>query len=133
MDSVLLWIHIFAAIVGFIISGVVAGWTLKQTNPEALSPTFWRWQRTAQWVTVVLGAAGVALYLIGKRPTDPLHLLYGALALLAIVLLGAFGQNHDPREFLQGWKVNPKWILFALNVFLWAMYGRGLTTGFFGV
>ncbi len=133
MDAALLWIHILAAIVGFIISGVVAGWTLKQTSPEALPLSFWRWQRVAQWITVVLGAAGTALYLTGKRPTDPLHLLYGALALLAIVLLGAFGRDRDPREFLQGWKVNPKWILFALNVFLWAMYGRGLTTGFFGV
>lgn len=133
MDAVLLWTHILAAIIGFVISGVVAGWTLKEPNPDALAPAFWRWQRVAQWITVVLGVAGTALYLTGKRPTDPLHLLYGALALLAIVLLGAFGPHRDPRELLQGWNINPKWILFALNVFLWAMYGRGLSTGFFGV
>lgn len=133
MVSVLWWIHVSAAIAGFILSGVVAAWTLRQQSPDALPRKFWGWQRSAQWITVVLGAAGTGLYLLGKRPTDPLHLLYGALALLAILFLGAFGPDRDPRELLQGWQVNPKWILFGLNVFLWAMYGRGLTTGFFGV
>lgn len=132
MAAVVLWIHIGAAIVGFILSGIVAAWVLRQ--PASMDPSrrFWIWQRVTQWVTVVLGAAGAGAYLLGRRPSDPLHLLYGALAILAILLLGAFGPGRDPRELLAGWEVNPKWILFGLNLFLWLMYGRGLTTGFFG-
>lgn len=132
MGQVLLWIHVAAAIAGFVVSGIVAAMVLRQKAFSDLSRNFWRWQRAAQGITVVLGAAGAGLYLTGHRPTDPLHLLYGALALLAILLLGAFGPTRDPRDLLAGWQVNPKWILFGLNVFLWMMYGRGLTTGFFG-
>ncbi len=132
MIQILWWIHVGAAVLGFVLSGIVAVLVLRRPKTEDLSQSFWRWQRTAQWITVVLGAAGTGLYLMGKRPTDPLHLLYGALALLAAMLLGAFGPDRDPRDLLQGWQVNPKWILFALDAFLWAMYGRGLTTGFFG-
>ncbi len=133
MAHFLLWIHVGAAIGGFILSTIISIAVLRHSSPENLSRSFWRWQRITQWVTVVLGAAGTGLYLSGRRPPDPLHLLYGALAVLAAILLGAFGPDRDPHELLQGWRVNPKWILFGLNVFLWAMYGRGLTTGFFGV
>jgi hypothetical protein len=132
MTAIILWIHVSAAISGFILTGIISYVVLRGVHQSEFSPTFWRWQRVAQWVTVVLGASGVTLYLSGKRPQDPLHLLYGALALFAIILLAGFGPDRDPRDLLQGWKVNPQWILFGVNVFLWAMYGRGLTTGFFG-
>jgi len=130
--EILLWIHVSSAIVGFILSGIISIGVLRQTNYDALSRNFWRWERITQWITVLLGATGTGLYLLGQRPTDSLHLLYGALAILTIILLGAFGPDKDPKDILQGWQVNPKWLLFGLNVFLWAMYGRGLTTGFFG-
>lgn len=132
MTTALLWIHVAAALVGFVLSGIISVVVLRNVKTATFSKGFWQGQRASQWITVLLGASGGALYLAGKRPRDPLHLLYGALALLAIVLLGAFGPDKDPRDFLQGWKVNPQWILFGLDVFLWAMYGRGLTTGFFG-
>lgn len=133
MNQLLLDLHVAAAIAGFVLSGVIAVGVLRRPAVQDLGPGFWRWQRITQWTTVVLGAAGTALYLTGHRPKDPLHLLYGALALLATILLGAFGPGKDPQELMAGWKVNPRWILFGLNVFLWAMYGRGLSTGFFGV
>ncbi|PSR21476.1 MAG: hypothetical protein C7B45_10630 [Sulfobacillus acidophilus] len=132
MVEVLLWIHVGTAIGGFILSGILSVWILRQSAVEDLPQAFWRWERTVQWTTIVLGAAGTGLYLEGQRPPDPLHLLYGALAVFTALLLAAFGPQKDPRELLGGWQVNPKWILFGLNVFLWAMYGRGLTTGFFG-
>lgn len=132
MTHLLLWIHVAAALGGFILTGVISYIVLRHVHQGEFSRAFWRWQRAAQWITVALGASGAALYLSGQRPQDPLHILYGALALFAIILLGGFGPDRDPRELLQGWKVNPQWILFGVNVFLWAMYGRGLTTGFFG-
>ncbi len=132
MLKVILWIHIGSAIGGFILATVIGVWIVRRTDISQLPRAFWRWQRTLQWMTVVLGLAGATLYLEGNRPMDPLHLLYGALALIAVLLLGAFAPNRDPQDLLQGWHVNPKWVLFGLNVFLWAMYGRGLTTGFFG-
>lgn len=124
------WVHVSMAVSGFVLSGVLAVWILRQADITHLSRNFWIWQRTVQWMTVVLGLAGTSLYLMGNRPKDPLHILYGALALLATLLLAGFGPDRDPRELLSGWSVNPKWILFGLEVFLWAMYGRGLTTGF---
>ena len=132
MITLLLWIHVAAALSGFVLSGAIAYFVLRRVKQETFSRSFWRWQRAAQWITVVLGASGVGLYLSGQRPRDPLHLLYGALALFTIMLLGGFGPDRDPRDLLQGWKVNPQWILFGLDVFLWSMYGRSLTTGFFG-
>jgi hypothetical protein len=129
---VILWIHVGSAITGFLLSGIVSFWVFRHARGRDLVPAFWIWQRITQWLTVVLGAAGTGLYLLGRRPSAPLHLLYGALAILAIILLGAFGPKRDPGALLEGWQVNPAWILFGLNVFLWAMYGRGLTTGFFG-
>lgn len=132
MLRVILWIHIGSAIGGFILAAGIGVWLFRQPTVDALSRNFWRWQRTLQWMTVVLGLAGATLYLQGKRPMDPLHLLYGALALMTVFLLGAFGPHRDSKDLFQGWQVNPKWVLFGLNVFLWAMYGRGLTTGFFG-
>lgn len=132
LHTIILSIHIGSAIGGFILATVLGVWIVRRTDISQLSRAFWRWQRTLQWITVVLGLAGATLYLEGKRPMDPLHLLYGALALMAVLLLGAFAPNRDPKDLLQGWQVNPKWVLFGLNVFLWAMYGRGLTTGFFG-
>lgn len=132
MIDVLLVFHVGAAILGFVLSGILCVGVLRQQAYEDLSRNFWRWERVAQWITIILGVSGTTLYLMGQRPTDTLHLMYGALAILAIILLGAFGQDKDPRDVLQGWKVNPKWVLFGINVFLWAMYGRGFTTGFFG-
>lgn len=132
MITVVLWIHVAAAFVGFVLSGVLAVIVLRTSDYRALSVRFWQGERVAQWVTVILAAAGAGLYVSGRRPTDILHLLYGALALLAVLFLAAFGPDRDPEELLQGWRVQPKWILFGCNVFLWAMYGRGLTTGLFG-
>ncbi|MCY0879906.1 MAG: hypothetical protein OWU84_13330 [Firmicutes bacterium] len=132
MSHVILWIHVGAGLAAFVLSGILSIIVLRIPAFESLPRAFWRWERLAQWITVVLALAGVTLYLTGHRPKDPLHLLYGALALLAIILLGAFGPDRDPKDILGGWQVNPKWILFALNVFLWAMLGRGLSTGFFG-
>lgn len=132
MLRIILWIHVGSAIGGFILATGIGIWLLRRPRIDDLPRGFWRWQRTLQWMTVVLGLAGITLYLQGKRPMDPLHLLYGALALMAVLLLGAFGPNRDPKDLLQGWQVNPRWVFFGLNVFLWAMYGRGLTTGFFG-
>lgn len=132
MTTALLWIHVGCALAGFVLSGIISVVVFRHVKDGELSKVFWRWQRTAQWITVVLGASGAGLYFSGRRPKDPLHLLYGILAILAIILLGAFGPDKDPRDLLQGWQVNPQWILFGLDAFLWAMYGRGLTTGFFG-
>ena len=132
MLKVILWIHISSAIGGFILATGIGVWLWRQPTIDLLPRTFWRWQRALQWITVVLGLAGTTLYLEGNRPRDPLHLLYGALALMAVLLLGAFAPHRDPKDLVVGWQINPKWVLFGLNVFLWAMYGRGLTTGFFG-
>ena len=133
MITILLWVHVGSALLGFVLSGITSVIVLRHVKDVPLSIRFWRLQRITQWITVLLGLAGMGLYLMGRRPTDALHLLYGALAVLTIIILGAFGPNKDAKELLQGWQVNPKWILFGLNVFLWAMYGRGLTTGFFGL
>ncbi len=135
LTEVLLWIHVACACSGFVIAGGlgIAALRARKRNHGELSLSFWRWQRVVQGITVVLAGAGIGLYLSGRRPSDPLHLLYGALALLTILLQGATGPDRDLRDFFPGLRVKPVWIIFGLNAFLWAMYGRGLSTGFFGV
>ncbi len=133
LTEVLLWVHVTSACSGFVIAGGLGIAALRARKRGELSPAFWKWQRAVQGITLVLAGAGVGLYLSGRRPIDPLHLLYGALALLTILLQGATGPNRDLRDFFPELRVNPIWIIFGLNAFLWAMYGRGLSTGFFGV
>ena len=138
MYQVILDIHVAAALFGFVWSGglAVAAWRSRSAN--VLSGRWWRAQVVVQVNTLILAACGVALWLEGGRPRDPLHILYGALALLTILFQRALGPDGTLLDAV--WAKPPEdvpdrrlvWMAFGLNAFLWAMYGRGLTTGFFG-
>lgn len=134
--------HVTMAIAGFIVSGGLAIAAWRQRGKAAFSPQFWRWQTLVQIITVLLGAFGLGLFLIGSRPKVIWHLLYGALALLTVLMQRAVGtdgailagMSAGGQEAAQA--LEPRrlaWVVFGLNIFLWAMYGRGLSTGFFGV
>ncbi len=134
--TVLLVGHVSCAILGFIGSLGLALAAVRQRKTGDLTPRFWQYQAAVQIITVLLGVFGTGLFLMGGRPKVILHILYGALALLTVLVERAMGRGHALRESVaQDYghgKFNEGWWFFGLNLFLWAMYGRGLTTGFFG-
>lgn len=134
--TVILVGHVACAITGFLgASGLVVA-AYRQRKTGELTPRFWQYQAYVQIITVLLGVFGTALFLMGGRPKVILHILYGALALLTVVVERGMGRGRQLREVLaQDYghgHFNEAWWFFGLNLFLWAMYGRGLTTGFFG-
>lgn len=127
--------HILSAVTGFLLSVLLAVMTWQQRKAPALNERFWRWQTATQGITVILGAFGVGLFLLGHRPRVIWHLLYGALALLTVLLQRALAPGQATRQAIaQDYgRFSEAWVYFGLNLFLLAMYGRGLSTGFFGL
>lgn len=135
--TLLLYGHIATAIFGFIVSGGLAIAALIQRGRGSLPKNFWIWQTVVQINTLLLAVFGTSLFLMGGRPKVILHILYGAIALLTILVQRAVGTDGAMLEGMWPKKegragVNIAWVAFGLNAFLWAIYGRGLTTGFFG-
>lgn len=135
--TLLLYGHIATAIFGFIVSGGLAIAALIQRSRGTLPKNFWIWQTVVQINTLLLAVFGTSLFLMGGRPKVILHILYGAIALLTILVQRAVGTDGAMLEGMWPKKdgragVNIAWVAFGLNAFLWAIYGRGLTTGFFG-
>ena len=98
--------HRVSAMTGFVLSGVLSvGAWWQETMPSSPPPlgggngSLWGDRR---------GGCGRyrRVFVLGQRPTDPLHLLYGVLATLIIMGLGAFSPDKDPRDLLQGWDVD---------------------------
>lgn len=48
MIGIVLGVHIAAAIIGFILSGILSVGVVRQADYAALSPTFWRAERVMQ-------------------------------------------------------------------------------------
>jgi heme A synthase len=59
--------------------GAWGGWRWYRIEP---SPAFWPWMRLAQAALVIQVALGGVLVLLGHRPADDLHYLYGILPLV---------------------------------------------------
>ncbi len=132
--QVVLALHVTAAFSGFAVSLglVIAAYRSRRTG--TLSARFWRWQAVIQIVTLALGVLGASLYAMGGRPKVAWHLLYGAIALLTILIQWGLRPHQTLRGILAAdyGRFNEVWVFFGLNLFLWIMYGRGLTTGLWG-
>jgi hypothetical protein len=137
----ILYLHIATAIFGFVLSGTLSVVALLARKSGTFSLTFWRWETVVQLNTVLLGVLGVLLWALGGRPKVIWHVLYGGVALLTVLVQRAVGTDAQMVDNLwprrgpapeSGRDLRWVWIVFSLNAFLWAMYGRGLTTGFFG-
>ena len=112
--------------IGFVVVGVFSvGWlfglVLWIARRQA-GDWFWRWLVAAQVVALLQAVAGVVLLLIGRRPTDWLHIVYGVgpLAILAIA-------HALARESV--FRARP-WIPFAIASFIcFGLSLRALMTG----
>lgn len=119
---------VFALSVGLSVSA----WRLRRDR--VLPVSFWRWQAFMQILVLILAASGATLYLLNFRPKDPLHFLYGILALLTIGLERGLMPGRGLREVIaQDYgRFHEVWIYFGLSIFLVLMFGRGITTGLWG-
>jgi hypothetical protein len=67
-----------AATALFVAAGIVGGWGWRTAGASA---RFWPLMRAAQGVLVLEIALGGVLLLMGKRPADDLHYVYGLVAI----------------------------------------------------
>lgn len=74
-----------------------------------------------QGLVVIQGAAGMAIYLNGQRPTSSVHLLYGFTAALVLPFVWSYLRDRHPRQGL---------LLYSLiALFVAGLAIRGMTTG----
>lgn len=134
MISILLILHVGSGLIAFILSFALAIMAYRTRRDKVLSQKFWVWQNVLQILVLVLGLTGTILFMEGSRPKVIWHLLYGALALVTLLAQRALGRESELRRVLSEdyGRFKEVWVYFGLNLFLWAMIGRGITTGFFG-
>jgi len=74
-----------------------------------------------QVLIVAQVAAGVGLYVLGARPADSTHYLYGATAVLVLPFLYSYLRDRYPRQSLG--------IYSLMALFIAGLAVRGMTTG----
>jgi hypothetical protein len=112
--------------IGFTVVAIFAiGWlfglVLWIFKREA-SDWFWRWLVVAQVIAIVQALIGIALLILGKRPSTWLHLVYGfgPLVILGIAHALARDENFQRRP----------WAPFAVASFIcFGLTLRALMTG----
>ncbi len=130
----LITLHLSLAFLTFFLALGLSVAALRTRKQKSLHPGFWRWQMATQMGVLLLAVSGASLYLLHFRPRDPLHILYGALALLTIGLQRGLMPGRSLRDVMESdyGRFHEVWVYFGLNVFLFLMLGRGITTGLFG-
>lgn len=133
--STILALHVIAGTLAFVGSLGLSVAAFRSRKEGVLSARYWRYQGYVQLLTVLLGVFGAVLYAMGGRPKVEWHLLYGGMALLVVFIERGLGRERGLREVLvkDYGRFNEIWVFFGLNLFLWAMIGRGVTTGLWGV
>jgi hypothetical protein len=73
-----------------------------------------------QILVLVQGAFGLALYVEGPRPQDPVHILYGITAVLVLPFVWSYVRDKAPRQGL---------LIYSLvALFIFGLAIRGMTT-----
>lgn len=89
---------------------------------------YWIWLTVAQVVAGVQAVLGVVLLLLGRRPSDWLHLVYGAGPLLILVLAHALAR--EGQKVKPGADPIPPHLWFAFGAFIsFGLSLRALMTG----
>ena len=73
-----------------------------------------------QVLVVVQGLFGLALFVEGPRPEDPVHILYGAAAALSLPFVWSYVRDKAPRQGLL--------IYSLIALFIFGLAIRGMTT-----
>jgi hypothetical protein len=74
-----------------------------------------------QVLVIVQGLFGLALFVDGPRPEDPVHILYGAAAALVLPFVWSYIRDKAPRQGLL--------IYSLIALFIFGLAIRGMTTG----
>ena len=83
---------------------------------------FWRWLVTAQVVAIAQALIGAVLLVMGKRPSDWLHLVYGFGPLIILAVAHALARDEN-------FRTRP-WAPFAVASFIcFGLSLRALMTG----
>ncbi|GIU97601.1 MAG: hypothetical protein KatS3mg013_1404 [Actinomycetota bacterium] len=89
---------------------------------------YWTWLATAQVVAGAQALVGVALLLLGRRPTTWLHIVYGLGPLL--VLAVAHGLAREGMRVRRGARPFPPHVWFAFAAFIaFGLSLRAMMTG----
>ena len=87
----------------------------------ALSGSFSGTLAIGQALIMAQVLAGVALVIVGLRPPDPTHYLYGATAILSLPFVWSYARRRDARQAL---------LMYAIvALFIFGLGVRGITTG----
>lgn len=134
LNRVFIDLHVGFAFILFFLSLGLSVAALRTRKQPSLNPAFWRWQSVTQIGVLLLAVSGASLYLVHLRPRDSLRFLYGVLALLTIGVQRGFMPGRSLRAVMESdyGKFHEVWVYFGLNLFLFFMLGRGITTGLFG-
>ena len=74
-----------------------------------------------QILILAQGAFGLALYIKGPRPQDPVHILYGITAAIVMPFVYTYAKDRNPRQSLA--------IFSLIALFIGGLAIRGMTTG----
>lgn len=127
-------VHLIIAIIIIGLGLLLGIWGIRQRRISALSGKFWQLQGILQIAILIQAVTGVILYLGGERPKDPLHLMYGGIALLAIGFERGAMPGRAIRETIETdyGRFNEGWIFGVSNLLIFAVAGRALTTAIWG-
>jgi hypothetical protein len=113
-------------VIGFAVVGTFAlGWILGLVvwiSRRGAGDWFWRWLVAAQILALVQAIVGVVLLLLGREPSDWLHLVYGIGPLLILGIGHLLAREEQFRD--------RAWVPFAFASFIcFGLSLRALMTG----
>ncbi len=122
-------VHTFIAFA--VVALFAVGWLwglVAWIGKRDVGAAFWVWLSVAQVVIGIQAVVGTLLLLMGRRPTDWLHLVYGYGPLL--VLVAAHWIAREGRHGKPGVEPLKPWVPFAWAAFIcFGLTLRGLMTG----
>jgi hypothetical protein len=102
---------------------------------QPLEGAFFRRLRWVQLAMLVQPASGVALWALGLRPRDPVHLVYGAVLVAILLLQRGLAPGRPFRQAVEadwGRRLNEGYVYAGLSAFACLMVLRAISTALFG-